>query len=347
MRPTSRRTAAAVLLLPPLLLGLAAPVAADDGDGHSRDGHGHDGHPPDGRGLPDSYRLFGDLGGSQFEGIDVVEHGRTFYVTETSGGEIHRGRLDHRATRVWLDEEDALEDGRRTAVGIATDRGDRVHVAGGDNRTQDGAPADAPDFWVYDDDRELLAALRVPVDGPVFLNDVVIGPDGAAYVTDSTTPRIFRIAREHGDWTATLWSDAAGPIPQEPDTFGLNGIEVAPDGRSLVVGHSAAGQLWRFDLATATPTLVDTGDVDLTSADGLVVQGGTLVAVRNFPRVLTYLELDRDAASAELIAEVATDPDRVLTTADVVRGRLLLVDSQFEEDPPSRTSEVVVLPFGP
>ncbi|MCF6509963.1 gluconolaconase [Blastococcus sp. MG754426] len=333
MRPTLRRTAAVVFLLPPLVLALAAPVAAEDG-------------APRG-GPPGAYLLSGDPGGSQFEGIDVVDKRRTFYVTETTGGEVHRGRLDRPETEVWLDEDAALADGRRTAVGIATDRRERVFVAGGDNRTQEGAPADAPDLWVYDDDRHLLAALRMPVDGPLFLNDVVVGPDGAAYVTDSTTPRVFRVAREHGGWTATLWSDATAAIPQEPGTFGLNGIEVAPDRRSLVVAHSAAGQLWRFDLATAAPTLVDTADADLASADGLVVEGRTLVAVRNFPRLLTYLRLDRHATAAQVVTEVATDPERVLTTADVARGKLLLVDSQFDEEPPSQDSEVVVLPFRP
>ena len=69
------------------------------------------------------------------------------------------------------------------------------------------------------------------------------------------------------------------------------------------------------------------------------------VAVRNRAHLLTYLRLERDATSARLLAEVATDPDRVFTTADVVHRRLLLVDSQFDEDPPSQDSEVVVLPF--
>jgi sugar lactone lactonase YvrE len=334
----SLRGAAVAVLLPPLLLGLATPVAARDRDDRCADGD---------RDLPGTFRLSGDRGGSQFEGIAVACDGRTFYVTETTGGEIHRGRVDDSRTDVWLDEDDALDDDRRTAVGIATDESGRVFVAGGDNRTEVGSPADAPDFWVYDDDRDLLAALRMPVDGRLFLNDVVVGPDGAAYVTDSVTPRVFRIAREDGEWAATLWSDAAATIPQEANTFGLNGIEVAPDEESLVVAHSAAGQLWRFALETRTPTLVDTGGVTLTQADGLVVQGRTLVAVRNRAQVLVHLRLAPDGTSAELLDEVTTDDDRVFTTGDVAGRRLLLVDSQFDEDPPSRNSEVVVRPFRP
>jgi hypothetical protein len=61
--------------------------------------------------------------------------------------------------------------------------------------------------------------------------------------------------------------------------------------------------------------------------------------------VLTSLRLADDATSAQLLDEVATDEACVLTTADVVHGRLLLVDSQFDEDPPSQDPEVVVLPF--
>jgi hypothetical protein len=129
--------------------------------------------------------------------------------------------------------------------------------------------------------------------------------------------------------------------------FGLNGIEVSPDCRSLVVVQTDTGELWRYDLATAAATRVDVGDADLTFGDGLVVKGSTLVVVRNMPHLLSYLELTRDASSAELVTEGATDPERLLTTADVVHRRLLLVDSQFDEDPPSQDSEVVVLPFRP
>jgi sugar lactone lactonase YvrE len=347
MRRPLRHAAAAVALLPPLLLASAAPALAHDGDGHG-DGCSRGHHDGDHDDLPATYGLHGDPEGSLFEGIAVTRDRETFYVSEITGGEIHRGDVDERRTEVWLDADDAADDGRRAAVGLATDHRDRLFVAGGDNATQPDAAAGDPDFWVYDEDGDLLASLRVPADDPVFLNDVVVGPDGAAYVTDSLTPQIFRIARDDGDWRATVWA-APDPDrgPQQEEDFGLNGIEVAPDCRSLIVAQSDVGALWRYDLETAVPTRIDTGDVDLTSTDGLVVKGRTIVAVRNFPQLLTYLRLDDDATSARLLAEVPTDPDRVFTTGDVADGRLLLVDSQFDEEPPSPDSEVVARPFRP
>ena len=93
-----RLTAAAVLLLPPLLVSVAAPAAADR--------------------LPSTYTLFGDPGGSQFEGIATAPDREHFYVSEVTGGEIHRGEADEQRTVVWIDQAAALRDrraGRRRA----------------------------------------------------------------------------------------------------------------------------------------------------------------------------------------------------------------------------------------
>ena len=131
-----------------------------------------------------------------------------------------------------------------------------------------------PDFWIYSPGKRLLAALRMPVGGSVFLNDVVVGPDGAAYVTDSVGNRIFRVAFANGHWRAHLWfAPSPNRGPQPGGGFGLNGIEVSPDHRSLVVAQSDVGILWRFDLKTRVPTRIRTGNVDLTGTDGMVIRG--------------------------------------------------------------------------
>ena len=291
-------------------------------------------------GRPDAYILAGDSGGSKFEGIGTdLRHG-TFYVSEVTGGEIHRGTARSAHTEEWLGGDGA--DGRFTARGITTDRAGNVYVAGGPN----GLGTDRPDLWVYSRSGELLAALRAPADD-VFLNDVWVGPDGAAYFTNSNAPQIFRVAATgHGvdGFDIELWADAADSIETVPG-FNLGGIVTSPDRSALVVAQGSTGMLWRFDLADRSVTEVETGGTDLINADGLVRQGGRLTVVRNFSRMVTTLRLAADGTSARLVSEQASDPSRVLTTAKVLRGRILYVDSHFDEPVASPPYEILTDPF--
>jgi sugar lactone lactonase YvrE len=288
-------------------------------------------------GRPATYELQGDSGGSKFEGIGADPRRGLFYVSEVTGGEIHRGSATDAQTAQWLGGDGT--DGRFTARGITTDAAGRVYIAGGPN----GIGTGRPDLWVYSPDGDLLAALRAPGDN-VFLNDVAIGPDGAAYFTNSNAPQVYRVAVEAGEWAVTRWADATDTIEQHAG-FNLGGVVVSEDGSALVVAQGNVGALWRFDLATATVTRIDTADAALTDADGLVRQGSRLTVVRNFARTIATLELAGDGRRAALVSQQASDPTRVLTTAKVLQGRILFVDSKFDEPVASGPYEVVTSPL--
>ena len=290
-----------------------------------------------GAGRPAAYELHGDAGGSKFEGIGADPNRGVFYVSEVTGGEIHRGTATDAQTEQWLAGDGT--DGRFTARGITTDAAGRVYVAGGPN----GIGTGRPDLWVYSPDGVLLAALRAPGD-EVFLNDVAIGPDGAAYFTNSNAPQVFRVALDASGWTVNRWADATGTITRHAG-FNLGGIVVSRDQSALVVAQGNVGRLWRFDLATAEATRVDAGSAALTDADGLVLQGSRLTVVRNFARMVATLELADDGARASLLSQQATDPTRVLTTAKALHGRILFVDSKFDEPVASGPYQVVTSPL--
>lgn len=293
--------------------------------------------PADAHQRPTTYVLQGDPEdpqGSKFEGIGVARNQRTFYVSETTGGEIHRGDVRTGRTEVWLGQG---ADGRSTARGITVDRAGRVYIAGGPNSTQTGGP----DLWVYDADGRLLTALRVGVPNP-FLNDVAIGPDGAAYFTNSNAPQVFRVGVQDGRWQVSTWVDAAGVIPVQTG-FNLGGMVVSPDRRALIVAQGNTGRLWRFSLQSRRVTPVDIGGANLVNADGVVLRGHTLRVVRNSDHKLTTLKLNVRGSEARLVAERDTDPSRVFTTAKIARGQLLLVDSHFDEPVAAPPYEVVAL----
>lgn len=287
--------------------------------------------------LPGTYRLTGDDGGSKFEGIGADQRTGRFYVSEVTGGEIHRGAVLFGRTQEWLPGDGA--DGRFTARGVTVDAVGRVYVAGGPN----GIGTGRPDLWVYSPSGRLLVALRVPGDN-VFLNDVAIGPDGAAYFTNSNAPQVFRVAAGATGWGVDLWGDATGTI-ETTKGFNLGGIVVTADRRALVVAQGTTGDLWRFDLRTRAVSAVGTGGADLTGADGLVRQGSSLTVVCNFQRMIATLRLDASGRSARLVRQQATDPERVLTTAKNLWGRTLYVDSKFDEPVASGPYEVVTHPL--
>ena len=322
--PTYTRRTARIAGIALALAVAVAPIAAPVADAHPRS-------------QPDSYRLAGDEPGLRFEGIGYDRRSRHFYVSETTGGEIHRGSVARSQTRVWL-EGDGV-DGRYTARGINVDRKGRVFIAGGPNSTM--TPG-APDMWVYSSSGRLLAGLSTGLDD-VVINDVAIGRDGSAYFTDSAKPQVFRVWQNRRGWHVEVWKDASATI-EKLDGFNLNGIVATPDGKALLTVQSNARKLWRFDLRTRDVTEVAVSGADLASGDGLVLQGHRLSVVRNFPQRLTTLRLSEHWRRARLVSEIQTDPERVLTTAKIARGRLLAVDSKFEEAVPAPPYQVVVLP---
>lgn len=288
---------------------------------------------------PTTYQLTGDADssvGSKFEGIGADQRRGLFYVSEVTGGEIHRGSVNSSRTQEWIAGDGT--DGRYTARGITVDDAGRVYVAGGPN----GIGNSRPDLWVYAADGTLLAALRAP-GTDVFLNDVAIGPDGAAYFTNSNDAQIFRVADDGAGWQAGLWADATDLIERRAG-FNLGGIVQTADKSAFVVAQGNVGTLWRFDAATAQVEAIDTASADLVDADGLVRQGNRLTVVRNFSKKIAALRLSADGHRALLLSQRASAADRVLTTAKELRGRILYVDSKFDEPVAAGPYQVITDP---
>ena len=266
------------------------------------------------------------------EGIGVDQERGVFYVSATNrDGTIYRGELGQPQLEVWVGPRTG-DNGR----GIDVDDAGRVYVAGGPSG----------EVRVFDASGTLLAELPTGQTGS-FLNDVWVGTDGAAYVTDSSLPRIWRVTQRGGDWVIELWRDVSDTITYTPPLtdFDLGGIVGTRDGRYLLTTQGTTGQLWRIDIATKAIIQVDMDGSSLINADGIVLQGHHLYVVQNFSRQITKLRLSGDWSSAEVRDVLATAADRTFTTAKIARGQLLVVDSKFGFPPAAAVADDRVVPI--
>lgn len=315
-RHRARPGAAAVAAL--LLVALLpAPAGA-----HDRGHGGHDGHGPD---RPTTYLLdpVGDAADDVFpEGVAVARE--DFYVGSTTDGTIYRGDLDDPVATPFLP---GGADGRTAAIGMKVDRG-TLFVAGGATGR----------LFAYDvRTRALVGSWQVEQTGaPTFLNDVAVSPRGDVYVTDSLRPFLYRVDARDRRTTGTQ------PLPVHvafegteltyTTGFNVNGVVVTKDGRYAVLAQSNAAALFRVRLGDGAVQRIDLGG-EAVAGDGLVLDGRRLHAVErqgDLGQVVT-IELDRRLTSGTVVSRT-TDPSfDDPTTAALVRGSLLVVNSQFGE----------------
>jgi sugar lactone lactonase YvrE len=259
------------------------------------------------------------------EGIVAENKSGTFYVSSVADGSIYRGNVRNEQAELFLP---GGEDGRTQAAGLALDDG-LLYVAGGQTGT----------VFVYDTSSGDFVR-SFAAQGTGFLNDVTVNPQsGDAYITDSFVPILWRVPAEDvtgSPQTGELepWLDLTGTPIAYTAGFNLNGIVATLNGRYLLTIQSNTGNLYRIDTQTKQVTQVDLGGSTLTGGDGLVLRGHTLYVVRN-QEIITEVSLAGRSTSGRVKGSTSEPSLDFSTTGALVRGRLLVVNSQFDEGGPA------------
>lgn len=269
--------------------------------------------------------------GIRLEGIGVDHRSGAIYVSATNrDGTIYRAMPGSDALKVWVGPQPGAN-GR----GIDVDGQGRVFVAGG--------PTGA--VRVLASSGEVLAVLPTLAPGS-FLNDVRVARDGSAYVTDSSLPIIWRVRQDGSGWLIEPWLDVARSIPYTPalTDFDLGGITTTPGGEYLLVTQGTTGRLWRIGLADRSVTQIPVDGPALVNADGIALRGHTLLVVQNFTRQISTLVLDEPWSAATTTRVTPTPSTRTFTTAKLVGGMLLAVDSTFGFASAPAADRVIAIP---
>jgi sugar lactone lactonase YvrE len=270
-------------------------------------------------------------GASSAEGI-AAGRGTTFYAGDLFAGDIFRGSRQRGTTELFIDTPDG-----RMAVGMATDLAhDLLFVAGG--FTGQG--------YVYDlRTGATVASYQFAAPGTSLVNDVAVTKDGA-WFTDSFHARLYFVPVTRAGVPAPTFrtlavSGPAAAISPLPDLPNLNGIQATPNGKTLVVAHSANAQLYTVDPATGASAAI--AGVSVPNVDGIVLEAGRLWAVQNFSNQVSRIRLAPDLASGVVEAVITSPLFQVPTTAARFGSRLAVVNAKFDTGIPPTADQYEVI----
>jgi sugar lactone lactonase YvrE len=267
-------------------------------------------------------------GASSAEGI-AAGAGATFYAGDLFGGDIFRGDLQRGTAERFIDAPAG-----RMAVGMAADVAhDLLFVAGG--FTGQG--------YVYDTRAgATVASYQFGDPASSVINDVALTKDGA-WFTDSLQAQLYFVPVSRAGVPGPTFSTLAlsGPAADTSGAFNLNGIQATANGKTLVVAHSANGQLYTVDPETGASATI--AGVSVPNVDGIVLEAGRLWAVQNTNQV-TRIRLDPQLTSGVVEKVITSDLFQTPATAARFGSRLAVVNAKFDTGiPPTADQYEVVL----
>jgi sugar lactone lactonase YvrE len=267
-------------------------------------------------------------GASSAEGI-ANGGGTTFYAGDLFAGDIFRGDVQRGTAQLFIDAPAG-----RTAAGMAADPDhDLLFVAG----------AFTGQAYVYDTRTGgTVATYQFGAAGTAFVNDVALTQDGA-WFTDSIQPKLYFVpVSEAGVPGSFRTLQVTGPAAEISGDFNLNGIQATPNGKTLIVSHSANGELYTVDSATGASATI--AGVSVPNVDGIRLQGKWLWAVQNFNNQVARVRLSPDLTSGVIEGVITSDLFQVPTAAARFGNRLAVVNAKFDTGfPPTADQYEVVL----
>ncbi len=266
-------------------------------------------------------------GATSAEGI-ATGGGSTFYAGDLNQGDIFRGNLRTGKVALFIDAPAG-----RNALGIRVDlRHNLLFVAGGPSGQG----------YVYNLRTGAdIAQFQFGASGASFINDVAVARD-AAYFTDSLQAQLYRVPIEGRGAVGSFETlPLSGPAANLTGGFNLNGIAASPNGRTLIVAHTADATIYTVDPKTGTSAAI--AGANLPNVDGILWEAGRLWAVQNASNQVTELKLSHDLSSAT-VKRVYTNPAFMTPTTIARSGNLLAVVNAKFGIPNPTSFEVVVFP---
>jgi sugar lactone lactonase YvrE len=270
-------------------------------------------------------------GASSAEGV-ATGRGATFYAGDLFRGDIFRGDLQRGTAELFIDAPDG-----RMAVGMKVDLAHHLlFVAGGFTGQA----------YVYDTRTgATVASYQLGDPAASLVNDVALTKAGA-WFTDSMQARLYFVpvspSGVPGQPSTLALSGPAADLSDVAGAVNLNGIQATPNGKTLIVAHSANAQLDTVDPTSGASAAIK--GVDVPNVDGILLEAGRLWAVQNFSNQVSRIRLSPDLASG-VVERVITSPlFEVPTTAARFGSRLAVVNAKFDTGlPPTATQFEVVL----